>query len=183
MPQELSRRTFKTAQREIEHANKTVLETLAKVGSGNTAATATLDSLIARMTNLKRKLESLHTLEESIQRQSKARLQHLQELYEIPSLADVKYDEWSRTRLNRLLVDYLLRSGYGKSAQELAVEKGIADLVDLDAFAAVQRVEKSLQEHRTQECLAWCTENKKELKKVNVRHLNQTRILNGSFLT
>ena len=31
------------------------------------------------------------------------------------SLVDVKYDEWSRVRLSRLLVDYLLREGYRRA--------------------------------------------------------------------
>ena len=37
---------------------------------------------------------------------------------------DVKYEVWSRTRLDRLLVDYLLRHGYNESARALADEDG-----------------------------------------------------------
>jgi len=125
--------------------------------------------MISRMQGLKRKLETLHEEEKAIQRHSRQRIQHLQDLYEIPSLADVKYDEWSRVRLNRLLVDYLLRSGYGESARALAREKGIEDLVDLDVFVQCHQVEQSLRKGRTQECLAWCLEHKPMMRKTSVR--------------
>lgn len=120
------------------------------------------------MQGLKRKLEGLHEEEKVIQQHSKRRLQHVQELYNIPSLADVKYDEWSRVRLDRLVVDYLLRSGYGESAKALAKQKGIEELVDIDVFLQCNRIQQSLENRRTQECLAWCSENKQALKKVNV---------------
>jgi len=120
------------------------------------------------MQGLKRKMESLHEEEKAIQRHSRQRIQHLQDLYEIPSLADVKYDEWSRVRLNRLLVDYLLRSGYGESARALAREKGIEDLVDLDVFVQCHKVEQSLKNRKTQECLAWCSEHKPMMRKISV---------------
>lgn len=124
--------------------------------------------MISRMQGLKRKLQSLHDDEKAIQRHSRRRIQHLQALYEIPSLADVKYDDWSRIRLNRLLVDYLLRSGYGESARALAQEKGIEDLVDLDVFVQCHLVERSLRNRRTQECLAWCMEHKPMMRKTSV---------------
>lgn len=127
--------------------------------------------MISRMQGLKRKLESLHEEEKAIQRHSRQRIQHLQDLYEIPSLADVKYDEWSRVRLNRLLVDYLLRSGYGESARALAQEKGIEDLVDLDVFVQCHQVEQSLRNRRTQDCLAWCMEHKPMMRKTSVGSL------------
>lgn len=98
-----------------------------------------------------------------------ARIRHLEELYEIPSLADVKYEDWSRVRLDRLLVDYMLRMGYVGSARQLAVEKGIESLVDLDEFEAVGRIERSLRvERRLDVALAWCGRNSANLKKMNV---------------
>ena len=120
------------------------------------------------MQGLKRKLASLHDEELALHSASRRRLAHLQDLYEIPSLADVKYEEWSKVRLSRLLVDYLLRGGYEESARALAREKGIEELVDVDAFVQCHRVEDSLKKGRTQECLVWCAENKQALKKINV---------------
>ena len=129
---------------------------------------ASLDHIIQRMQGLKRKLEGLHGEEKTMHLSSRKRIQHLQDLYDIPSLVDVKYDEWSRIRLNRLLVDYLLRSGYEESAKELAREKGIEELVDTEVFMQCNRIRDSLRERRTGECLAWCTDNKQALRKLNV---------------
>lgn len=172
MPYELSRRNFKNAQRVIEHSSAnvaTALTATTKAASKSASTEATLDSLdsvINKMQTLKRKLEGLHEEEMRIHKSAKARLRHLQDLYDVNSLVDVKYDEWSRTRLSRLLVDYLLREGYSESAAHLAQSKGITDLVDVDAFVACHRIERSLREGMsTTLALEWCKEHSKELKK------------------
>ncbi|THW04692.1 protein FYV10 [Aureobasidium pullulans] len=172
VPFELTRKNFAQARRHIE---KTSADTLAALNAAATAAPgatpdqtlASLDAMIARAQTLKRKLEALHAEEEMLHRHQRARIQHLQELHDIPNLADVKYDEWSKVRLDRMLVDYLLRQGYTRSADQLAKEKKIEDLVDVQAFIECSRIEASLQNGRTQECLAWCSENKQTLKKIN----------------
>lgn len=93
-------------------------------------------------------------------------------MYKIPTLVDVKYEEWSKIRLDRLLVDYLLRMGYTKSARELAQEKKIELLVDVDAFEAVGKIETSLSnKHQVDPALTWCTENKANLKKMENNNL------------
>lgn len=127
--------------------------------------------MINRMQGLKRKMETLHEEEKVLHQHSRKRIQHLQDLYDIPSLADVKYDDWSRIRLNRLLVDYLLRSGYGESARALAREKGIEELVDLDVFVQCHQIEESLRRRNTQECLAWCAEHRPMMRKISVSYL------------
>jgi macrophage erythroblast attacher len=124
--------------------------------------------MISRMQGLKRKMETLQEEEKKIQTQSRKRIQHLQDLYEIQSLADVKYDEWSRTRLNRLLVDHMLRSGFSESGKQLAEEKGIDDLVDIGTFVQCQRIAESLRRGEAKEALQWCGENKVALKKSQV---------------
>lgn len=127
--------------------------------------------MIARMQTMKRKLQVLHEEEQAIQAHSQKRIRHLQDLYEIESLADVKYDDWSRVRLDRLMVDYLLRAGYSKSAASLAKEKDIEDLVDLDVFVQCRKVADGLERRETKEALMWCTENRTALKKLGQTHL------------
>lgn len=177
MPYELARKNFKTAQRYVEREQTYLTKELKSAANGAAQASSTgdatttlsqLDTMINRMQGLKRKLETLHGEETAIHKATKTRIQHLDDLYGIPSLADVKYDEWSKVRLDRLLVDYLLRSGYGESAKALAKEKGIEELVDVDAFVQCERIAESLRNGRCQEALAWCGDNKQGLKKLEV---------------
>ncbi|KAF3049400.1 GID complex subunit containing RING finger motif [Didymella keratinophila] len=172
MPYELSRRNFKNAQRLIEHSTTSFtssLQSTTKAASKTDDPTQTLESLDAMITKvqgLKRKLSNLKEEEGKLHKAAKARLQHLQDLHQVQSLVDVKYDEWSRVRLSRLLVDYLLREGYADSAACLARTKGIEDLVDVDALVACHKIERSLSEGQsTTLALEWCKEHGKELKK------------------
>lgn len=122
--------------------------------------------MIQRMENLKRDLETLNEEEQSLHEQSAKRIRHLQELYEIPSLTDVKYDNWSRTRLDRLVVDYLLRAGYSDTAAALAESKNIQDLIDLDTFKQCHKIADSVRGGSTTEALRWVARNKDSLKKL-----------------
>ncbi|KAI9837563.1 MAG: GID complex subunit containing RING finger motif [Sarea resinae] len=176
LPHELLRKNFKTSQRLVEREREFVLGSLKATATASLStdeaqqgpqSLAALDTMISRMQGLKRKLEALHDEEKTIHEHSHKRIQHLQDLYEIPNLMDVKYDEWSKIRLNRLLVDYMLRSGYGESARALAREKHIEELVDVDVFVQCHRIEESLRRGRTQDCLLWCNENKQALRKNN----------------
>lgn len=174
LPHEIARKNFKTVQKNVEREKDVILSSLKSTanaslaGQDANASIASLDTMISRMQGLKRKMESLREEERVLQQHSRKRILHLQDLYEIPSLADVKYEEWSRVRLDRLLVDYLLRSGYGNSAMALAREKGIEDLVDLDVFVQCHAIEESLRKRSTAECLAWCAEHRPLMKKFNV---------------
>ncbi|PYH94966.1 protein fyv10 [Aspergillus ellipticus CBS 707.79] len=172
LPHELARRNFKSVQRLVEREKEHVLPSLkeaANISLPNDQtpeqALAALDVMISRMQGLKRKMENLHQEEKRIQEQSRKRILHLEKLHQIPSLADVKYDQWSRVRLDRLIVDHMLRSGFTESAQQLAQENGIEDLVDLNVFVQCQRIAESLRCGETKDALQWCGENKAALKK------------------
>ncbi|PYI22138.1 protein fyv10 [Aspergillus japonicus CBS 114.51] len=172
LPHELARRNFKSFQRLVERERELVLPGLKEAANASMSnsrapdqAIAALDAMISRMQGMKRKMENLHQEEKSIHEQSRKRIQHLESLQQIPSLADVKYDQWSRVRLNRLIVDHMLRSGYLESARQLAHEKGIEGLVDLNVFVQCQRIADSLRHGETKDALQWCGENKAALKK------------------
>lgn len=175
MPYHLSRQTMKNAQRAVEHTSTHILKDLTAAQKSSTKSNpektlSDLDAMLSRLQTLKRKLEVLHDEETKWNRASKARIQHLQTLYEVHSLADVKYEAWSRTRAARLLVDYLLRSGYLESARSLAKGADIEDLVDVEAFVAAHRIEKSLREdHDTGLALNWCLQNQQALRKMGGR--------------
>ncbi|KAI9687492.1 MAG: GID complex subunit containing RING finger motif [Bathelium mastoideum] len=170
VPNELGRKNFKTTQRLVEREREnilSILKTTAHASFTGTSPLENLDSMIDRMTTLKRRLSALQEEEKTINAHSRKRMRHLQDLYEIPSLADVKYDEWSRIRLNRLLVDYLLRKGFFESARQLAKEKDMEELVDVDAFVQCRKIEGKLRQGDLTPCLNWCADNKQSLKKIN----------------
>jgi macrophage erythroblast attacher len=67
---------------------------------------------------------------------TKVRLQHLQEFTTIPTLDSDDFARWSRVRLNRILIDYMLRDGFRETATLLAKSEHIevsatAGLVEL----------------------------------------------------
>ena len=126
---------------------------------------AELDAMINRMQTFKRKLEKLNTEEEALHEHTSKRIRHLQDLFETTSFSDVKYEQWSRTRLDRLMVDYLLRSGYSKTAASLAEAKQISHLIDLETFTACHKIAASIARGETKDALAWVNENRNTLKK------------------
>lgn len=167
VPHELLRKNLKSAQRHVDSASKNMTKDISTQPSNSTAALATLDALLAKATNLQRKLEQLAEEEKTLHAQQSDRIAHLTQLHEISSLSDVAYEKWSHTRLDRLLVDHLLRHGHSRSARLLASEQDILPLVDLAVFEDSRRIEQSLLSGKTAECLAWCGENKQALKKMN----------------
>lgn len=169
------RKNFKNVQKHCEHDEKEILASLKSTANAclakkdvnqDTQTLASLDGMINRMQGLKRKMEHFHDQEKALHQASRKRLQHLQDLYEIPSLADVKYEEWSRIRLNRLLVEYLVRQGFYESAKALAQEKRIEDLVDLSVHERCHRIATSLRNRNLGECLAWCQEHRPMIQKM-----------------
>ncbi|KAI0539043.1 CTLH/CRA C-terminal to lish motif domain-containing protein [Xylaria digitata] len=176
LPVELLRKNLRSARFEVEKDGSFVKETLKKTVTDNVGgrisqqdALKTLDLMIARMRGVKRKLTAFSEEENRLHRHEEARVKHLAELYSMHTVDDVKYEGWSRTRLDRLLTDYLLRQGYVDSAKALAKERGIELLVDIDTFEQMNRIRWCLLNGSVQEALAWCTagDTKKELRKMD----------------
>lgn len=73
---------------------------------------------------------------------------------------------WEKVRLNRALVDYMLREGMYDTAATLTDAHDIAPLVDLDIFRESRVVIEALRRRDCSEGLRWCSENKRRLQKV-----------------
>ena len=158
-------------ERDKEFIKKQIEEAAVKSckGTSTDELLKSLDAIITRSRKLKSKLEACQAEESRLLRQTEARIDHLGQLQELHTFDDVKYETWSQARLDRLLVDYLLRQGYSDTARGLADAKDISDLVDIETFVAMFRIENSLRVDRSvTEALAWCMENRKELRKINV---------------
>lgn len=72
---------------------------------------------------------------------------------------------WEKTRLDRVLVDYMHRSGLYRSGAELAVSEGIEPLVDSQLFREARIVISALRARDCGPALKWCSENKRRLSK------------------
>jgi macrophage erythroblast attacher len=70
-------------------------------------------------------------------------------------------------RVNRVMVEYLLRKGYFDTATRLASESSISSLVDMDAFMASQRVISELRSGSCDAALEWAIEHRPRLKQAN----------------
>ncbi|KAA8576979.1 hypothetical protein EYC84_007005 [Monilinia fructicola] len=153
LPLELLRKNFKVVHLNVEKESTSVKAALRETADASLNAKASPDDVLKNVDSM-------------LQQQSQARIKHLSSLYDMKSLDDVKYEEWSRTRLDRLLVDYLLRNGYEESAAALAKEKNINQLVDIETFVQMSKIRDSLCNGKVAEALSWCSENKKELRKM-----------------
>ncbi|KAH8674073.1 CTLH/CRA C-terminal to lish motif domain-containing protein [Xylariales sp. PMI_506] len=176
LPFELLRKNFRSAHWEVERDASFIKNTLKDTATSSVNGRSTptdvlksLDVMLARMRGVKRKLTNFSDEEQRLYAHERARVKHLGDLYSIYSVDDVKYESWSRTRLDRLLVDYMLRMGYGESAKLLSEERGIQELVDVDTFAQMSRIRECLKNGSVTEALVWCTAGdiKKELRKMD----------------
>lgn len=74
-----------------------------------------------------------------------------------------------RQRISRVVVDYLLRKGYHRTAARLAHDEtsGIGGLVDLDVFERSKRIVEELRHKNCEPALEWCNENRIKLKRLH----------------
>eukprot|EP00817_Percolomonadidae_sp_ATCC50343_P000083 CAMPEP_0117426044 /NCGR_PEP_ID=MMETSP0758-20121206/6224_1 /TAXON_ID=63605 /ORGANISM="Percolomonas cosmopolitus, Strain AE-1 (ATCC 50343)" /LENGTH=373 /DNA_ID=CAMNT_0005210951 /DNA_START=111 /DNA_END=1232 /DNA_ORIENTATION=+ len=67
-----------------------------------------------------------------------------------------KQQKWFQTRLNRMIVDHMMREGQHEAAKQLAKTTNIESLVDLKLFKEIQEIERDLEQHCVTMALAWC---------------------------
>ncbi|PHH83732.1 hypothetical protein CDD82_3806 [Ophiocordyceps australis] len=173
LPSELLRKTFRSAHLAIEKDTSALKTLLKETGTAAVSGRASqgdvlrnMDAMLSRIRGVKRKLTASAQEEARLHLDTAARIQHLDDLYASRTIDDVKYEAWSRIRLDRLIVDYLLRRGFHRTARELAMERGIGRLVDVDTFTSMNRIREALLNGSVSEALAWCADNKKELRKM-----------------
>lgn len=178
LPNELLRKNFRSAHFTIEKdtsALKTLLKESATAAVSGRASQAdvvrNLDAMIARMRGVKRKLAAHADEERRLHDQAAARIKHLGKLHTMHTYEDHAYELWSRQRLDRLIADYFLRHGFLESASLLAKERDLEMLVDVETFESMGKIRLSILGGSVAEALAWCQDNKKELRKMEVRLL------------
>ncbi|KAF6259264.1 CTLH/CRA C-terminal to lish motif domain-containing protein [Scenedesmus sp. NREL 46B-D3] len=122
-----------------------------------------LEQLVMRLQGIKRKMGEVRLQEADEAMRCKLRLEHLAQLGRPAKGAVIP---WSKKRLDRILADHMLRSGYHKSAARLAKETGSEQLCDMHIFEDARRVVEALQRHDCAVALAWCDDNRGRLRKI-----------------
>ncbi|EFJ27493.1 hypothetical protein SELMODRAFT_147945 [Selaginella moellendorffii] len=160
VPYEVLKRSVRQGIRAVEKEVNGITGAVAEAGKkevSRDAAIKQLDSCVNRLSGLKRKLREMHDAEEQNLQRSRARLDHLSDFCKDP--------KWKKTKLDRILVDYLLRSSYINTATKLVEHSSIQDLADLGLFAEAQQIIEGLKSKSCTYALNWCSENKGKLKK------------------
>ncbi|BBN11315.1 macrophage erythroblast attacher [Marchantia polymorpha subsp. ruderalis] len=155
------RATTRLVEKEVSAVVAGVAEAVDKEMSKEEAVQH-LTSLVSRLQGLKRKLDESNKNEQGQVQRCRARLDHLSILRFGSKEAQLK---WNHTRVERILVDYMLRSSYYDTAVKLAESANIQDLADIDIFLDARKVFEALENRDCTEALAWCAENKSKLKK------------------
>eukprot|EP00123_Amoebidium_parasiticum_P014058 comp22304_c0_seq2/m.33109 comp22304_c0_seq2/g.33109 ORF comp22304_c0_seq2/g.33109 comp22304_c0_seq2/m.33109 type:complete len:303 (-) comp22304_c0_seq2:56-964(-) len=167
VPLETLNKAFRTTQRNLDKessfaasALEDLVDQAGKQHLSHEDAAKSLDSIVSRLTALKRKLEDNFAEEERQITRCKVRLEHINVSEAEQTVA------WTQSRVDRILVDHLLRQGYYETAGALAADAHIEELVDTQTFLECRRVEDALDRHECAEALSWCYENRSRLKKM-----------------
>ena len=188
VPYELLNKKFRLAQkvldREASHvqaASSDLEKGLKQECDGDSIMTGTqpnLTELLAtledRLMQLRAKTHEAVSEEVEVAECCKRRVDHLKEgcqqtyagLIEGFGGLNDRSQAWRKTRLDRMLVEHFLRSGYYDSAIGLAQSAGIQDLTNINLFLVAKDVEEALTRQDTSKCLAWCHDNKSKLRKM-----------------
>lgn len=176
MPYEILNKKFriaqKTLERELNQIQSAANELERGLVEGNAGTiTRLLGGVVERLQVLKRKADESILDELSAGYECKRRLDHLRLSAAAPSpYGDVQLasaNQWKKTRLDRMIVEHLLRLGYYESAERLAVRTKIRDLTNVDIFQVSRDVEHDLKLRQTAKCSTWCIDNKSKLRKIS----------------
>eukprot|EP01026_Neomeris_dumetosa_P014724 TRINITY_DN1541_c0_g2_i1.p1 TRINITY_DN1541_c0_g2~~TRINITY_DN1541_c0_g2_i1.p1 ORF type:complete len:394 (-),score=35.18 TRINITY_DN1541_c0_g2_i1:376-1557(-) len=122
-----------------------------------------LKSYQEQLTQLSQKFEGNNQAEADDCRRLEARWKYIQQVF---STDYTSYIEWNKARLNRLILDYLLRQGFVNISTKMAEKYNLSELVETHIFNGAQRIIQSLKKHDCGPALEWCTQNRGKLKKI-----------------
>lgn len=170
VPYEQLRKSFRTQHRYIEKDLASIHEKIERCVKDTTLtpekASQIVEDLLKQVDKLTRKLQKSKEEDLAHANRIEKRILNLSEIENITSPKAPEFISWSKTRLDRVIVDYLLREGMTNTAKTVARESGIEDMVDIQLFAQSEKIEEALKNHSCKECLAWCSENKSSLRKM-----------------
>jgi macrophage erythroblast attacher len=173
-PYESLNKIFRNSQKVIEKEISQVISSVNEIHRkkdqiSKEEAYQTLDKLVTKLQSLKRKLQETNKEEQQLIQRCKTRLEHLDMISDVEMRVTNGETQrrWYKIRLDRIMVDYLLREGFYNTAIMLAKDSNITELVDIDIFLAAKKVVDTLSKGDCKEALKWCVDNRSKLKKIN----------------
>jgi len=163
----------KTVDREVSHVQASITE-LERSLFHSPVPVDQICSLIGvtveKLQTMKRKIEEAINDELDAAQNCKRRVEHLKigAVGPLPSgESSITYTLWKKTRVERFLVDHLLRSGHYSTAQKIVEQNPeLAELTNLDIFLVARNVELTLAQRQTHAALAWIHDHKSKLRKI-----------------
>jgi len=173
-PYEGLNKVFRNSQKAVEKEVTQTISAIAELHAkkdqlSKEEAYQTVDKLLGKLQGLKRKMQEAGKEEQQYIQRCKARLEHLDSISEVDlkKTSGEQQRRWYKIRLDRIMVDYLLREGHYNAAILLAKDSNITELVDIDLFISAKRVIETLSQGDCKEALKWCNDNRSKLKKLN----------------
>lgn len=164
--EELSK-SFRVRQKQL-HKELSSLSAIAGQ-LGPAPSSVELAPIAARLASFRAALDSTRRAETAATYRCSSRVGHLEAAPAAlapNSSASTRGSPWEKTRLDRLLVDYMLRRGLSKPAVALATASDVEALCDLRLFASAGEVVAALASHDVTPALRWCFENKRRLNRI-----------------
>lgn len=161
VPFEALKRAAKDRKALVDEVGEVLSDIHEKPESGE--ASPDLETLVLKLHGIKRKLKYLSQVEKEGALHCKARLEHM---VAIGTPSKDQLVPWTKRKLDRLLVDHLLRTGSSQTAHALAKQSGIQDLVELQIFEEAQVVLRALKNRDCSAGLDWCARYRVRLKKL-----------------
>lgn len=177
VPYEILNKRFRSAQKIIDREVDQVMNVSRQVEKALDAEQPPILSDVAKLMGnvaqklqvLKRKADESINDELSVTQICKRKLHHLKGI--MPRCSGDMFpgtvDQWKRIRIDRLVIEHLLRMGYYQTAEELATRTEVRHLTNVDIFQTSREVEEDLANHSTTKCVLWCIDNKSKLRKIN----------------
>ncbi len=173
VPYESLNKRFRSAQKVIEREVTYALGAVEDVERALTdqqpsaeRCVAAIDTLLERLEACDAKTREAVDAEVAAAENCKLRLQHLRRGCPEAGGNATTISLWRKTRLDRMLVEHFLRSGFYNSAIRLAGASGIGELTNIGLFLVAKEVEEALAAKDTSKCLAWCHDNKSKMRKM-----------------
>eukprot|EP00039_Didymoeca_costata_P006713 m.92688 g.92688 ORF g.92688 m.92688 type:complete len:204 (-) comp13360_c0_seq2:1433-2044(-) len=143
VPVEHLNRTFRATYKLFDNELKEVTQKIVSLSTSNdnneNHIKATLAGLLDTLKSLQTQLEISAKEEHTIMECLLQRIDHVKAGENASSESDIKL--WCKKRLDRILIDYLLREGRYETAEQYAKAKDLEILVDINMFETCRRVE------------------------------------------